>query len=133
MGLLLPNRKLFVPHSELNTLVRENRENRPLTSQYPSLEYSYKRDFFHLKVLALPLILSKRAKKIQSGFPALTCFTRSGVRTICDLPPAVPSLFDKAIHFMDTGFCDCKTVEQATSLENYFTKSFSRFSLEIQV
>ena len=33
-----------------------------------------------------------KEKKIQSGFPTLSCFTRSGVRTICDLPPPVPSL-----------------------------------------
>ena len=33
-----------------------------------------------------------KEKKIQSGFPTLSCFTRSGVRTICDLPPPVPSM-----------------------------------------
>ena len=30
-------------------------------------------------------------KKIQLGFPAQTCFTQSGVQTICDLEEAVPS------------------------------------------
>ena len=29
-----------------------------------------------------------KEKKIQSGFPTLSCFTRSGVRTICDLVEA---------------------------------------------
>ena len=33
-----------------------------------------------------------KEKKIQAGFPTLWCFTRSGVRTICDLVETVPSL-----------------------------------------
>ena len=48
--------------------------------------------FFYLKNLALPLMGDFWEKTIQSGFPAQSCFTRSGVRTICDLEEAVPSL-----------------------------------------
>ena len=47
---------------------------------------------FFLKNLALPLMIDFWEKTIQSGFPAQSCFTRSGVRTICDLEEAVPSL-----------------------------------------
>ena len=35
-----------------------------------------------------------REKKIQLGFPPLSCFPRSGARTICDLEEASPSLGD---------------------------------------
>ena len=48
--------------------------------------------FFYLKNLALPFMGDFWEKTIQSGFPAQLCFTRSGVRTICDLEEAVPSL-----------------------------------------
>ena len=48
--------------------------------------------FFYSKNLALPLVGDFWEKTIQSGFPAQSCFTWSGVQTICDLEEAVPSL-----------------------------------------
>ena len=49
--------------------------------------------FFYLKIFAIPSMGDFREKKIPSGFPTLSQITLSGVRTICDLVEAVPSLF----------------------------------------
>ena len=59
-----------------------------------NLIYSY--IFYILNQNTVKSMGDFKEKKIHSGFPTLSCFTRSGVRTICDLPPPSPSLLKRA-------------------------------------